>query len=100
MQLDDVARAGARIWMTSHMVHAKAIVIDDGFALAGSANLDARSLFLNYELMVAFYQPADVAQFAEWIDGERRLAGAYRAQTPGLIRDLAEGLVLWLAFQL
>ena len=98
--LRDLARAGARVWMTSHMVHAKAIVIDDGFALAGSANLDARSLFLNYELMVAFYQPADVAQFAEWIDGERRLANAYRAQTPGLIRDLAEGLVLWLAFQL
>jgi cardiolipin synthase len=98
--LRDLARAGARIWMTSHMVHAKAIVIDDGFALAGSANLDARSLFLNYELMVAFYRPADVAQFAEWIDGERRLASAYRAQTPGLIRDLAEGLVLWLAFQL
>ena len=98
--LRDLARAGARVWLTSHMVHAKAIVIDDGFALAGSANLDARSLFLNYELMVAFYRPADVAQFAEWIDGERRLASAYRAQTPGLIRDLAEGLVLWLAFQL
>ena len=98
--LRDLARAGARIWLTSHMVHAKAIVIDDGFALAGSANLDARSLFLNYELMVAFYRPADVAEFAGWIDGERRLASAYRAQTPGLIRDLAEGLVLWLAFQL
>ena len=62
--LRDLARAGARIWLTSHMVHAKAIVIDDGFALAGSANLDARSLFLNYELMVAFYRPADVAEFA------------------------------------
>ena len=90
--LRDLARAGARVWLTSHMVHAKAIVIDDGFALAGSANLDARSLFLNYELMVAFYRPADVAGFAAWIDGERRLASAYRAQTPGLIRDLAEGL--------
>ena len=31
---------------------------------------------------------------------ERRLASSYRAQTPGLVRDLAEGLVLWLAFQL
>jgi cardiolipin synthase len=50
--------------------------------------------------MVAFYRPSDVAGFAAWIDGERHLAIAYRAQTPGLIRDLAEGLVLWLAFQL
>ena len=98
--LRDLARAGARIWMTPHMVHAKAIVIDDGFAMAGSANLDARSLFLNYELMVAFYRPADIAAFTAWIDAERRVASAYRAQSPGLFRDLAEGLVLWLAFQL
>jgi cardiolipin synthase len=94
------ARAGARIWLTPHMVHAKAVVIDHGFALAGSANLDARSLFLNYELMVAFYDGADVRRFADWIEGERRSAIAYRARPPGLLRDLAEGLVLWLAFQL
>ena len=56
------------------MLHAKAVVIDDELALAGSANLDARSLFLNYELMVAFYEPADVRRFAAWIDGERRRA--------------------------
>jgi cardiolipin synthase len=98
--LRDLARAGARIWMTAHMVHAKAVVIDDGIALAGSANLDARSLFLNYELMVAFYRAPDVAAFASWIDDERRQATPYRARAPGLIRDLAEGLVLWLAFQL
>ncbi|MEP7056808.1 MAG: phospholipase D-like domain-containing protein [Caldimonas sp.] len=98
--LRDLERAGARVWFTAHMVHAKAVVIDDGFALAGSANLDARSLFLNYELMVAFYRPDDVARFAAWIDGERRLAAAYRAKPPGFVRDLAEGLVLWLAFQL
>jgi cardiolipin synthase len=98
--LRDLARAGARIWLTPHMVHAKAVVIDHGFALAGSANLDARSLFLNYELMVAFYDGADVRRVADWIDGERRSANAYRARPPGLVRDLAEGLVLWLAFQL
>jgi len=37
------------------MIDAKAVVIDDGLALAGSANLDERSLFLNDELMVSFY---------------------------------------------
>ncbi len=36
-------------------IHAKAAVIDDGVALIGSANLDPRSLFLNYETnLVAF----------------------------------------------
>jgi len=36
------------------MMHAKCVIIDEDLALSGSANLDARSLFLNYELMVAF----------------------------------------------
>ena len=98
--LRDLAAAGARIWVTAHMVHAKAIVIDDEFALVGSANLDARSLFLNYELMTAFYRAADVQQFADWIEREKASARAYRAEPPGFLRDLAEGLVLWLAFQL
>jgi cardiolipin synthase len=98
--LRDLARAGARIWLTDHMVHAKAVVIDDGLALAGSANLDARSLFLNYELMTAFYRAADVRRFADWIGREQASARPYRAQPPGFFRDLAEGLVLWLAFQL
>ena len=96
----DLARAGARVWRTPHMVHAKAVVIDDGFALAGSANLDARSLFLNYELMTAFYRAEDVERFATWIEAERALGARYQAKRPGFVRDLAEGLVLWLAFQL
>ena len=43
----------------NEVLHAKLVVIDDTLALAGSANLDSRSLFLNYELMVAFYAAAD-----------------------------------------
>ena len=98
--LRDLAAAGARIWFVPWMLHAKAIVIDDQLALAGSANLDLRSLFLNYELMVAFYEPADVKRFAAWIDDERAQAVRFEAREPGLLRDLSEGLLLWLAFQL
>ncbi len=98
--LRDLARAGARVWLTPHMVHAKAVVVDEALALVGSANLDARSLFLNYELMTAFYAPADAQRFAAWIERERAAANPYRSSDPGFVRDLAEGLVLWLAFQL
>jgi cardiolipin synthase len=98
--LRELAAAGARVWIVPHMLHAKAVVIDEQIALAGSANLDLRSLFLNYELMIAFYEPSDIERFAVWIEGERRSAAPFAAREPGLVRDLAEGLLLWLAFQL
>ena len=98
--LRDLATAGARLWFEPYMQHAKAVVVDDQLALAGSANLDLRSLFLNYELMVAFYEPADVRRFAAWIEHERGLASRFEPKEPGLIRDLLEGVLLWLAFQL
>ena len=98
--LRDLATAGANIWSVPFMLHAKAVVFDDQLALAGSANLDLRSLFLNYEMMVAFYEPADVRRFSDWIDLERRGAIRFHPREPTLLRDLAEGLLLWLAFQL
>ena len=69
-------------------------------ALAGSANLDSRSLFLNYEMMLAFHEPAVVARFGAWFDIECALAQRSLPKRPGLLGDMADGLVLWLGFQL
>jgi cardiolipin synthase len=98
--LRELSAAGARVWLLPHMIHAKAVVIDDEIALAGSANLDERSLFLNYEVMVGFYNPRDIEQFAQWIERHRQGAQLYNAQPPGVMRELGEGMVRWLAFQL
>jgi cardiolipin synthase len=98
--LRELAAAGGRVWLVPYMLHAKAVVIDDGLALSGSVNLDSRSLFLNYELMVAFYAVGDVRRFAGFAEKHRQTADRYRAHSPALWRDLSEGLVLWLAFQL
>ncbi len=98
--LRDMSAAGASVWLADGMIHAKAVVIDNELALAGSANLDERSLFLNYELMIAFFEPADVHRFAHWIEQQRAAAAFYRARPPGVVREFSEGLIRWLAFQL
>ena len=98
--LRSLATAGVRIWLAPHMLHAKLVVIDDSLALSGSANVDSRSLFLNYELMVAFHDASDIARFAAWFARERESAARHVPKSPGLITDIAEGLVLWAGFQL
>jgi len=98
--LRDLARAGACIWLHPSMLHAKAIVIDDTMALVGSANLDERSLFLNYELMVAFYEEQAVAGFTQWLTTQIQISTAYQSTKTGWVRDIGEGFVRWVAFQL
>ena len=98
--LRELAAAGAKVWLAPGMMHAKAVLIDEGLALVGSANLDERSLFLNYELMVAFYDPPVVERFAQWIEVHRRDALPYAPRPAGLVRELLEGVVRWVAFQL
>jgi len=98
--LRELAAAGARVWLLDTMIHAKAVVIDDSLALAGSANLDERSLFLNYELMMAFFTPDDVARFAQWVTRQRTGAARHQPPPPSAMREFAEGLIRWLAFQL
>jgi cardiolipin synthase len=59
---EELLLAGVRIYeRRPPFIHAKALVIDGGFALIGTANLDVRSLHLNYETSVAVYS----ASFAD-----------------------------------
>jgi cardiolipin synthase len=95
-----LAAAGGRIWLAPQMLHAKLVIVDHTFAMAGSANLDSRSLFLNYELMVAFHDRRAIATFVAWFEREHLSARQHRPRPAGLLRDVGEGLVLWLGFQL
>ena len=57
--LRDLHTAGGRVLLyTPVMLHAKAVVFDDQLAVIGSANMDMRSLFLNYEVALFVSSPA------------------------------------------
>ena len=61
----DLHTAGGRVLLyTPVMLHAKAVVFDDQLAVIGSANMDMRSLFLNYEVALYVSTPAHVAEVA------------------------------------
>ena len=82
------------------MLHAKGMVIDDRYALTGSANLDLRSLFLNFELMTLMYGRSEIEHLAQWIAGLRARCRRWQPQPAGVVRETLEGLVLLTSFQL
>lgn len=98
--LRDLAAAGARIHLLPRMVHAKAFVLDDALALCGSTNLDPRSLLLNHELSVMCFAPGDIAWLRAWMQARIGECARYVPDRPGMLRDLGEGLVRSVAFQL
>lgn len=99
--LRELHACGARVWMvTPAMVHAKAVVIDDHWALTGSANLDLRSLFLNFELCLMTQDRDQVRIIAQWVDQLRHQAVRHRPGPANALRESLEGMVLLFAYQL
>ena len=96
----DLAEAGVVFHLLPAMSHAKAFVMDDSLALAGSINLDLRSLLLNHEAGVVLYGARDIDWLAQWLAGQQAQGRVYVPAPPGLLRDVAEGLLLTVAFQL
>ena len=95
-----LSNAGVSIHLLPCMNHAKAVVFDDGIALCGSCNLDSRSLLLNYESMVVFYDAREIEWLAGWIRDLIPSAGPFDNRPPSLWRDIGEGLLLTVAYQL
>ena len=54
--VEDLLRAGVRIWMYEDgFVHAKTLLMDDVISSVGTANLDNRSLAINFEVQAFIY---------------------------------------------
>ena len=63
-----VQEAGAGIWLYEpRMLHAKAILVDDTLAILGSANMDMRSMLLNYEIALCIYDSDAIRQLEAWM---------------------------------
>lgn len=77
-RLADIARyhflrqlheAGVEIhFYKPRMLHAKLILADNQIALTGSANMDMRSLFVNFEIGQLHYSPRDLKKLTQWAE--------------------------------
>ncbi|NLC23308.1 MAG: cardiolipin synthase, partial [Oxalobacter sp.] len=53
---DELMHAGVKVWeYAGRMLHSKTIVADENFCMIGTANFDARSFRLNFEVCAAIY---------------------------------------------
>ncbi|WP_456448715.1 phospholipase D-like domain-containing protein [Thiolapillus sp.] len=99
--LRELTTSGATIVLLPQiMCHAKALVVDQRLGLCGSANLDLRSLYLNFEAMTLFYQQDDILWLTHWMKNLASRGIEHKPNTPGTIGLLLEGVVVMLSFQL
>ncbi len=91
--LSQLQQAGARVLLyRPGMLHAKAVLIDDTVAVAGSANMDMRSLLLNYEVGLCIYDQSIIGQIHDWMQGLMqgcRLREAHKHAALLLVEDMA-----------
>ena len=65
--LREVAEAGAKVWRFSPaMLHAKCLLVDETITAVGSANFNARSLFLDFEISVVIRNPEHNRWMSAW----------------------------------
>jgi cardiolipin synthase A/B len=53
------------MWHKTGLLHSKAMSIDGQFSMIGSANIDMRSFFLNFEVTLFVYDASFTAELRE-----------------------------------
>ncbi|QDT02126.1 putative cardiolipin synthase YwiE [Rubripirellula lacrimiformis] len=65
----ELAEIGVPVFRyTEGMLHQKCVLVDDSLALIGSTNFDNRSLYLNFELLIAIADRPFVSKVAAMLD--------------------------------
>jgi cardiolipin synthase len=79
---DSLLAAGVRIFERRlPFMHAKALIVDDTFAVIGTANMDVRSLHLNYETSLAVSDDRFVEQLKEIVINDIALSDQLELNT-------------------
>jgi cardiolipin synthase len=83
----DVLEAGVKVYQyRKGMMHSKVLLVDGEWASVGTANLDNRSMHLNFEVNCLIYSPAAVAElevaFRRDLEHSIRLESEVYAQRP------------------
>lgn len=74
-----ILESGCRVWLTPPPFdHSKLLIVDDAWILFGSANLDPRSLRLNFEFNVECFDPALAVSLSGLVEAKIRSAQEVR----------------------
>lgn len=73
------------------MMHAKVTLIDNNFAVVGSANMDMRSLFINFEIGLFFYTQQDIEELSNWFMQLQNISHRKRIPNSAL-NDFLDGI--------
>jgi cardiolipin synthase len=94
--LPELARKGVRIFSREPFSHAKLFAADDAYALIGTANLDPRSLRLNFELGVEVFDAEFATQIRHMVcaSGDLQVTSEALSQRslPARLRDATAAL--------
>jgi cardiolipin synthase len=61
--VEEMMRSGVRVWQYKKgFVHAKTLVMDKVIAVVGSANMDLRSFYSNFEINAHLFDPAAISR--------------------------------------
>ncbi len=91
--LRQIQAAGGKImFYTPKMLHAKVVLVDDEVAVVGSANMDIRSLLLNYETAMFVYSASAISEVQAYIE-ELMTHSRCGITEASLLRTLGESIV-------
>ena len=86
------AAGGQVMFYTPKMLHAKVVLADDEVAVVGSANMDIRSLLLNYETAMFVYSESAISEVQAYIEELMTHTRSGIAEA-SLLRTLGESIV-------